>query len=60
MIKAIETTDGRLAILSNKGGYLYNVSGNTPSENVKNYKDSIKGTLILWSLPLNADTEVKI
>lgn len=59
MIKAIETTNGRLAILSNKGGYLYNVSGNTPSEDVKNYKDSIKGTLILWSLPLNADTEVK-
>jgi hypothetical protein len=59
MIKAIETTNGRLAILSNKGGYLYNVSGKTPSEDVKNYKDSINGTLILWSLPLIADTEVK-
>jgi hypothetical protein len=60
MIKAIESTGGRLAILSNKGGYLYNVNNSEPSEVVKNYRDSILGTLILWSLPLNADTEVKI
>ncbi len=58
MIKAIETTGGRLAILSNKGGYLYNVSNAQPIEEVKNYKDSIMGTLILWSLPLNAENEV--
>jgi len=60
MIKAIETTGGRLAILSNKGGYLYNVNNSEPSEFVKNYKNSILGTLILWSLPINADTEAKI
>jgi len=60
MIKAIETTQGgRLVILSNKGGYLYNLNNSKPSEDVKNYKDSIFGTLILWSLPISRNTEVK-
>ena len=59
MIKAIETTGGRLAILSNKGCYQYDASSLSPTENVKNYKNSISGTLILWSLPLNNNTEAK-
>ncbi len=60
MIKAIETTQGgRLTILSNKGGYMYNPNETKPSEDIKNYKDSILGTLILWSLPLNRTIEVK-
>jgi hypothetical protein len=57
MIKAIETTGGQLVILSNKGSYRYNVSSLIPIETVKNYQDSILGTLILWSLPLKADIE---
>ena len=61
MIKAIETTQGgRLAILSNKGGYLYNLNNSKPSEEIKNYKYSILGTLILWSLPVTQDTEVNL
>ncbi len=56
MIKAIETTQGgRLTILSNKGGYLYNLNSTKPSEDIKNYKDSIFGTLIIWSLPISRD-----
>ena len=59
MIKAIDTTQGgRLAILSNKGGYLYNLNNSKPSEEIKNYKYSILGTLILWSLPVTRDAEV--
>jgi hypothetical protein len=56
MIKAIDNTQGgRLTILSNKGCYLYNLNNTKPSEEVKNYKDSIFGTLIIWSLPISRD-----
>ena len=56
MIKAIDNTQGgRLTILSNKGCYLYNLDNTIPSEDVKNYKDSIFGTLIIWSLPISRD-----
>jgi len=56
MIKAIDNTQGgRLTILSNKGCYLYNLNNTKPSEDIKNYKDSIFGTLIIWSLPISRD-----
>ena len=38
---------------------MYNPNETKPSEDIKNYKDSILGTLILWSLPLNRTIEVK-
>lgn len=42
---------GRLIVLSNRGEYQYSYPG---SEAVWNYSDSIRGTLIEWSVPLAA------
>lgn len=53
MIKVIgKTKCGNLAIFSNRGIYQYKLDDLNPIENTRSYKDSISGTLILWSLPL--------
>jgi hypothetical protein len=45
----------RLRILSNRGEYLYTVSGkNEP----KVHPDSIRGTFIEWTVPLDAITKI--
>lgn len=56
MIKVIEKTKcGNLAIFSNRGIYQYKLDNSNPIENTRNYKYSISGTLILWSLPLKIE-----
>ncbi|NOQ64702.1 MAG: hypothetical protein GQ582_09345 [Methyloprofundus sp.] len=53
MIKVLENIpDGELTILSNRGMYEYKRYNSQVSEKHKNYKESISGTLIIWSLPL--------
>ena len=53
MIKVVEnTSNGELSIISNKGMYQYRRYNSQTSEKNKNYKESISGTLIIWSLPL--------
>lgn len=46
---------GELHIYSGKGHYCYSPNGRQ-TENVRNYDHSIGGTLIQWSVPLNAVT----
>lgn len=56
MIKVIEKTKcGNLAIFSNRGIYQYEFDNLSALESTRNYKDSILGTLILWSLPLKIE-----
>lgn len=42
--------DGNLFVFSNKGCYIYKSAGATE---VRSFADSILGTLILWTVPLN-------
>ncbi|WP_125468860.1 ATP-binding protein [Methylomagnum ishizawai] len=57
MLKAIEMIQGgRLSILSNRGGYTY-ILNNSGREEVKTFKRSILGTLILWTIPLQKPAE---
>lgn len=50
--------EGTLRIFSNKAGYTYSLNiDDEPLEVRHEYNDSIFGTLIQWSLPLQADNE---
>ncbi len=48
------THSGRLGIFSQKGVYVYEGNGKENIERSRNFKDSIMGTVVAWSVPLDA------
>jgi len=45
---------GVIRIYSNRGCYLYQMTDSSPREEQKNYRHSILGTIIQWSVPIAA------
>lgn len=46
------THNGKLAIFSQKGGFLYFGDGGENIERLRNFKGSMMGTVVAWSVPL--------